>query len=55
MSSKSTTACLSLRQFVERIKDAEVIIVGRYGVDAKALRSAPKQKMISLWQTGFEM
>jgi len=41
-------------EFVERIKDAEVIIVGRYGVDAKALHSAPKLKMISLWQTGFD-
>ena len=41
-------------EFVERIKDAEVIIVGRYGVDAKALHSSPKLKMISLWQTGFD-
>lgn len=41
-------------EFVERIKDAGVIIVGRYGVDAKTLRSAPKLKMISLWQTGFD-
>jgi phosphoglycerate dehydrogenase-like enzyme len=41
-------------EFVERIKDAEVVIVGRYGVDAKALSSAPKLKMISLWQTGFD-
>ena len=44
----------SQNEFIERIKDAEVIIVGRYGVDAKALRSAPKLKMISLWQTGFD-
>lgn len=41
-------------EFIERIKDAEVIIVGRYGVNAKALGSAPKLKMISLWQTGFD-
>jgi len=41
-------------EFIERIKDAEVLIVGRYGVDAKALSSAPKLKMISLWQTGFD-
>ena len=44
----------SQNEFIERIKDAEIIIVGRYGVDAKALRSAPKLKMISLWQTGFD-
>ena len=41
-------------EFIERIKDAEVIIVGRYSVNAKALHSAPKLKMISLWQTGFD-
>ena len=41
-------------EFIERIKDAEVLIVGRYGVDAKALSSASKLKMISLWQTGFD-
>ena len=41
-------------EFVERIKDAEVVIVGRYGVNANSLRSAPKLKMISLWQTGFD-
>ena len=44
----------SHNEFVERIKDAEVVIVGRYSVNAKALRSAPKLKMISLWQTGFD-
>ena len=42
-------------EFVERIKDAEVIIVGRYGINANSLCSAPnKLKMISLWQTGFD-
>jgi D-3-phosphoglycerate dehydrogenase len=41
-------------EFVERIRDAEVVIVGRYGINGKALSSAPKLKMISLWQTGFD-
>ncbi len=41
-------------EFVERIKDAEIVIVGRYGVNAKALSFAPKLKMVSLWQTGFD-
>jgi len=41
-------------EFVERIKDAEVVIVGRYGANANSLCSAPKLKMISLWQTGFD-
>lgn len=45
---------LSNDEFIERIKDAEIVIVGRYGVDAKAISSAPKLKMISLWQTGFD-
>ncbi len=40
--------------FVERIKDAEVVIVGRHGVSSESIRSAPKLKMISLWQTGFD-
>ncbi|MHB8103543.1 MAG: 2-hydroxyacid dehydrogenase [Methanosarcina sp.] len=44
----------SLDEFIDRIKDAEIVVVGRYGVNAEALRSAPKLKMISLWQTGFD-
>ncbi len=44
----------SLDEFIERIKDAEIAVVGRYEVNAKALRSAPKLKMISLWQTGYD-
>jgi phosphoglycerate dehydrogenase-like enzyme len=44
----------SLDEFVERIKDAEIVVVGRYGVNAEALSLAPKLKMISLWQTGFD-
>jgi D-3-phosphoglycerate dehydrogenase len=41
-------------EFIERIKGAEVVIVGRYSINAKVLHSAPKLKMISLWQTGFD-
>lgn len=44
----------SHEEFVERIKDAEIVIVGRYGVNARAISSAPRLKMISLWQTGFD-
>jgi phosphoglycerate dehydrogenase-like enzyme len=44
----------SLDEFIDRIKDAEIVVVGRYGVDDKAFRSAPNLKMISLWQTGFD-
>jgi lactate dehydrogenase-like 2-hydroxyacid dehydrogenase len=31
-----------------------VVIVGRYGFNADAFHSAPKLKMISLWQTGYD-
>lgn len=41
-------------EFIERIKNAEIVIVGRYGVNARVLSSAPELKMISLWQTGFD-
>lgn len=41
-------------EFIERIKDAEIVLVGRYGVNAEALRSTPKLRMISLWQTGYD-
>ncbi len=44
----------SFDEFIERIRNAEIVVVGRYGVNAKALRSAPRLKMISLWQTGFD-
>ncbi len=41
-------------EFASRIGDAVIVVVGRYGVDEKAMRSAAKLKMISLWQTGFD-
>src|SRR5664280_2986695 len=41
-------------EFVERVKDAEVVIVGRYGFNADAFQSAPKLKTVSLWQTGYD-
>ena len=44
----------SHQEFAERVKDAEIVIVGRYGLDADAFSSAPNLKMISLWQTGFD-
>ncbi len=44
----------SIEEFIERIRDAEIVIVARYGVSAEALHSAPKLEMISLWQTGYD-
>ncbi len=44
----------SPEEFVERIRDAEIVILGRYGFNSEAIRSSPRLKMISLWQTGFD-
>ena len=44
----------SSNEFAERVKDAEVVIVGRYGFNADAFHNASKLKMISLWQTGYD-
>jgi D-3-phosphoglycerate dehydrogenase len=48
------TAPSSPEDFIERIKDAEIVIVGRYGFSKDAFLSAQKLKMISLWQTGYD-
>jgi len=45
---------ISSKEFSKRIKDAEIVIVGRFGFNAEAFQSAPRLKMISLWQTGFD-
>ena len=44
----------SPHEFAERVKDAEIVMVGRCGFDSDAFLSAPNLKMISLWQTGFD-
>jgi phosphoglycerate dehydrogenase-like enzyme len=48
------TTPASNQEFAVRVKDAEIVIVGRYGFNAEAFLSAPHLKMISLWQTGFD-
>jgi phosphoglycerate dehydrogenase-like enzyme len=48
------TVPVSQDEFVERIRDAEVVVVGRYGFNSEAFRSASRLKMISLWQTGYD-
>ncbi|BAI61339.1 glycerate dehydrogenase [Methanocella paludicola SANAE] len=40
--------------FVSRIKDAEIVIAGRYGFSGESIRRAPGLKMIALWQTGYD-
>lgn len=44
----------SIEDFTDRIKDANIVIVGRYGFPGKAFDSAPGLKMISVWQTGYD-
>ena len=44
----------SMEEFLKRVKDAEIVVVGRYGFKAEAFHSAPKLEMISLWQTGCD-
>ena len=41
-------------EFMERIRDAEVVIAGRYGFSGESIRQARKLRMIALWQTGYD-
>lgn len=44
----------SAGEFAQRVKDANVVIVGRHGFKAEDFENAPDLKMISLWQTGYD-
>jgi len=48
------TAPSSREDFRERIKDAEIVIIGRYGFPKEAFLSAPRLKLIAIWQTGYD-
>ncbi|MCD1294372.1 glycerate dehydrogenase [Methanocella sp. CWC-04] len=41
-------------EFIKRIKDAEIVIAGRYGFTGESIRKAPGLRMIALWQTGYD-
>ena len=41
-------------EFVRRIRDAEIVIAGRYGFSAESINKAPTLRMIALWQTGYD-
>ena len=41
-------------EFVTRIKDADIVIAGRYGFSAESINKAPRLRMIALWQTGYD-
>ncbi|MDV2481433.1 glycerate dehydrogenase [Methanoculleus sp. Wushi-C6] len=40
--------------FRDRIRDAEVVVVGRYGMRADAFAAAPHLRMVAVWQTGYD-
>lgn len=40
--------------FRDRIRDAEVVVVGRYGMHADAFEAAPHLRMVAVWQTGYD-
>jgi D-3-phosphoglycerate dehydrogenase len=44
----------SIEEFISRIRDADIVIVGRYGFSEKAFIAARNLKMVSVWQTGYD-
>lgn len=44
----------SMREFIDRVKDADIVIVGRYGFSKKAFKASRNLKMVSVWQTGYD-
>ena len=44
----------STDEFINRIHNAEIAIVGRYGFSKEAFQAASNLKMISVWQTGYD-
>lgn len=41
-------------EFRNRIRDAEVVVVGRYGMHDDAFDAAPRLRMVAVWQTGYD-
>lgn len=44
----------SIGEHVSRVKDADIVIVGRYGFSKEALNASRNLRMISVWQTGYD-
>jgi D-3-phosphoglycerate dehydrogenase len=44
----------SIDEFISRVVDADIVIVGRYGFSEKVFLAAKNLKMISVWQTGYD-
>ena len=44
----------SIDEFISRVEDADIVIVGRYGFSEDVFYATKNLKMISVWQTGYD-
>lgn len=44
----------SIEEFISRVRDADIVIVGRYGFSGKAFNASRNLTMLSVWQTGYD-
>ncbi len=44
----------STREFIDRVKDADIVITGRYGFSKEAFNASRNLRMVSVWQTGYD-
>ncbi|MBN2487407.1 MAG: glycerate dehydrogenase [Methanosarcinaceae archaeon] len=41
-------------ELIGRIRDASIVVIGRYGLPARAFEASENLKMIAVWQTGYD-
>lgn len=41
-------------ELIERVHDAVIVIIGRYGLSSKVFEAAENLKMVAVWQTGYD-
>ena len=44
----------SVEEFISRVRDADIVICGRYGFSKNAFNACRNLKMVSLFQTGYD-
>lgn len=44
----------SIGEFISRVRDADIVLTGRYGFSKEALNASRNLRMISVWQTGYD-
>jgi|GEM_PF-3573480 len=42
-----------MRKFIDRVKDADIVLAGRYGFSKEAFNASRNLRMVSVWQTGY--